>query len=89
MTYAEFYHRYCFPEGAGDFSGIEPEKSLGEHPSGFSPNPFPQWGKLLFPNNKADFCVSKKRKEENEVFLKPFALADAFAALRAECAASP
>ena len=36
----------------------------------------------MFPNNKADFCVSKKRKEENEVFLKPFALANAFLSLR-------
>ena len=64
------------------FVGWKPPKMLGEHPSGFSPNPFPQGGKLLFPHNKADFCVSKKRKEENEVFLKPFALANAFLSLR-------
>ncbi|MCI7758466.1 MAG: hypothetical protein MSH49_00385 [[Eubacterium] saphenum] len=30
-AYAEFYHRKCFVEGAGDFSGIEPEKSLHFH----------------------------------------------------------
>ena len=46
--YAEFYRWKCFVEGAGDFSGIEPEKSLGEHPSGFSPNPIPLGEKLLF-----------------------------------------
>ena len=30
-VYAEFYHRDCFAGGAGDFSGIEPEKSLHFH----------------------------------------------------------
>ena len=45
-------------------------------------------GKLLFSpiliNHSlfADFSGSKKRKEENEVFLKPFALANAFLSLR-------
>ena len=66
------------------FSLASPPKMLGGNPLGFPPSPFPQGGKLLFPHNKADFCVSKKRKEENEVFLKPLALFRVFrvAALR-------
>ncbi|MGN0640331.1 MAG: hypothetical protein ACI4JT_05200 [Oscillospiraceae bacterium] len=61
-AYAEFYRRKCFVEGAGDFSGIEPEKSLHFHRLTADEN---AWGKLLFPPN-------------------PFALLNAFAALRAE-----
>ena len=126
---------WCFlSAGAGDFSGVEPEKSrgcshdrfggtvvtapafsrllfprnmpcglraplrfrrrraaeiarfcktsfsknaLGTPPRGFPQAPF-LWGKnssfieTLKAFLPADFCVSKKRKEENEVFLKPF-----------------
>ena len=65
------------------FRASNPKNRLGNTPRGFPPSPFPQGGNSCFPHNKADFCVSKKRKEENEVFLKPFALAVAF------CAALP
>ena len=50
---------------------------MGDTPRGFPQAPF-LWGKnssfieTLKAFLPADFCVSKKRKEENEVFLKPF-----------------
>ncbi|MGN0641389.1 MAG: hypothetical protein ACI4JT_10620 [Oscillospiraceae bacterium] len=46
-VYAEFYRWKCFAEGAGDFSGIEPEKSLHFHRLTADEN---AWGKtLVFP----------------------------------------
>ena len=79
-----------FPANAGNFSDIESEKLLWGTPRRGFPQTSFLWGKnSLFPETlkaflPADFCVSKKRKEENEVFLKPFALFRVFrvAALR-------
>ena len=45
---AEFYCWNCFAEGAGDFSGIEPEKSR-------------VFVKLRFPKTRANFPTSSRK----------------------------
>ena len=47
-VYAEFYRWKCFVEGAGDFSGIEPEKSR-------------VFEKLRFSKTRANFPTSSRK----------------------------
>ena len=80
---------FCLKRALSFFSASSRKNDWGTPRRGFPQTLF-LWGKnssfieTLKAFLPADFCVSKKRKEENEVFLKPLALFRVFrvAALR-------